>query len=144
MGRAGRRSPFADLYTFKADEHAFTRQAEIRQAARSAISTTVTSILASPTLFDVKREHVPYMTNGSADDFDDNAFCAEGDLVFADASEDLNDVGKSIEIVALNGEPVLSGTHTILATRRLRAQHAFGRSHSHVADRSVGDERDDA
>ena len=39
-------------------------------------------------------------------------------MVFADASEDLDDVGKNIEVVALHGERVLSGTHTILATRR--------------------------
>lgn len=42
-------------------------------------------------------------------------YCKEGDIVFADASEDLNDVGKSIEIVNLNGEKLLSGLHTLLA-----------------------------
>ncbi len=36
-------------------------------------------------------------------------------MVFADASEDLNDVGKSIEIVNLNNEKLLSGLHTLLA-----------------------------
>jgi type I restriction enzyme S subunit len=70
------------------------------------------------TRFDLKREYVPFVRHGSLDDFDDAAFCTEGDVVFADASEDLNDVGKSIELVALHGEKVLSGTHTILATRR--------------------------
>ena len=42
-------------------------------------------------------------------------FCKEGDIVFADASEDLNDVGKSIEILNLRGEKVLAGLHTLLA-----------------------------
>jgi type I restriction enzyme S subunit len=70
------------------------------------------------TLFDITREVVPFVANGSMDDFAGNAFCAEGDLIFADASEDLNDVGKSIEVVSLKGESVVSGTHTILATRR--------------------------
>ncbi|HEV7424911.1 MAG TPA: restriction endonuclease subunit S [Thermoanaerobaculia bacterium] len=70
------------------------------------------------TLFDVSQELVPFVTGGSTVDFDKNAFSAEGDLVFADASEDLTDVGKSIEVVALHGERVLSGTHTILATPR--------------------------
>jgi type I restriction enzyme, S subunit len=42
-------------------------------------------------------------------------YCKEGDIVFADASEDLNDVGKSIEIVNLNNEKLLSGLHTLLA-----------------------------
>jgi type I restriction enzyme S subunit len=36
-------------------------------------------------------------------------------MVFADASEDLADIGKCIEIVRLNGERVVSGLHTILA-----------------------------
>lgn len=70
------------------------------------------------TLFDLRREVVPFVTSGSADDFNQEAFCAEGDLVFADASEDLDDVGKSIELVALHGERVVSGTHTILARCR--------------------------
>ena len=38
-------------------------------------------------------------------------------MIFADASEDTNDVGKTIEIVRLNGERLLSGQHTILARR---------------------------
>jgi type I restriction enzyme S subunit len=70
-------------------------------------------------LFDVSKEVVPFVTPTEAlDDLKESAFCTEGDMVFADASEDLTDVGKSIEIVALHGERVLSGTHTILATRK--------------------------
>ena len=46
-------------------------------------------------------------------------YCKEGDLVFADASEDITDVGKSIELVNLNNEKVLSGLHTILARPEL-------------------------
>ncbi len=70
-------------------------------------------------LFRVGNEHVPYvnpdaLTNG----FDDDAFCEEGDIVLADASEDIDDVGKAIEVVSLDGERVVAGTHSILATRR--------------------------
>ena len=70
-------------------------------------------------LFRVGDEHVPYvnpdaLTNG----FDDDAFCEEGDIVLADASEDIDDVGKAIEVVLLDGERVVAGTHSILATRR--------------------------
>jgi len=36
-------------------------------------------------------------------------------LIFADASEDVPDVGKCIELVNINGEKVLAGLHTILA-----------------------------
>lgn len=68
------------------------------------------------TLFDIAKENVPFINEEMnvqriAEDF----YCKEGDLVFADASEDLNDVGKSIEIVNLNKEKVLSGLHTLLA-----------------------------
>jgi type I restriction enzyme S subunit len=39
----------------------------------------------------------------------------DGDLIFADASEDLDGVGKSIEIADCNGIEVVSGLHTIAA-----------------------------
>ena len=70
-------------------------------------------------LFRLENEHVPYVNLDVAPDgLDDDAFCEEGDIVLADASEDLDDVGKAIEVVSLNGERVVAGTHTILATRR--------------------------
>ena len=70
-------------------------------------------------LFRLENEHVPYVNLDVAPDgFDDEAFCEEGDIVLADASEDLDAVGKAIEVVSLNGERVVAGTHTILATRR--------------------------
>ena len=70
-------------------------------------------------LFQVREEHVPYVNpDSSANEIDDHALCEEGDIVLADASEDLNDVGKAIEVVSLDGESVVAGTHTILGTRR--------------------------
>ena len=70
-------------------------------------------------LFRVGDEYVPYINqNALANGLDDDAFCEEGDIVLADASEDLEDVGKAIEVVSLDGERVVAGTHTILATRR--------------------------
>ncbi|HVI30181.1 hypothetical protein [Hansschlegelia sp.] len=39
----------------------------------------------------------------------------DGDVVFVDASEDLNGVGKSLEIVGANGIEAVSGQHTIAA-----------------------------
>lgn len=69
-------------------------------------------------IFRVSNEHVPYInSDASTDDFGNHAFCEEGDIVLADASEDRDDVGKAIEIVSLDGERVVAGTHTILATR---------------------------
>ena len=62
---------------------------------------------------------MPYVNaDASINGFDDGELCEEGDIVLADASEDLDDVGKSIEIISLDRERVVSGTHTILATRR--------------------------
>ena len=70
-------------------------------------------------LFRLENEHVPYVNlDVVPDGFNDDAFCEEGDIVLADASEDLDDVGKAIEVVSLNGERVVAGTHTILVTRR--------------------------
>ena len=70
-------------------------------------------------LFQVREEHVPYVNpDSSANGIDDDALCEEGDIVLADASEDLNDVGKAIEVVSLDEERVVAGTHTILGTRR--------------------------
>src|ERR1041384_821860 len=69
-------------------------------------------------LFDITKEQVPFVNRAEElPDAGSDHFCVEGDLVFADASEDTNDVGKSIEIVRLDGEQLLSGQHTILARR---------------------------
>jgi len=68
------------------------------------------------TLFDLEKENVPYINEDiSLSKISEDFYCQEGDVIFADASEDLNDVGKSIEITNLNGEKLLSGLHTLLA-----------------------------
>lgn len=70
-------------------------------------------------LFCVDREDVPFINaEVSGDAFKEEDDCQEGDIVLADASEDLNDIGKAIEIISLDGQRVVAGTHTILATRR--------------------------
>src|SRR5690606_36140534 len=40
---------------------------------------------------------------------------ANGDVVFVDASEDLNGVGKSLEIIGAEGVEAVAGQHTIAA-----------------------------
>jgi len=78
------------------------------------------------TLFDITNEYVPFINEDiSIDKIKDDSYCVEGDIIFADASEDLNDIGKSIEIVNLNGEKLVSGLHTLLA-RQKRSQLAIG------------------
>lgn len=76
------------------------------------------------TLFDVQKELVPYINDGlSLSRISEDFYCQEGDVILADASEDLNDVGKSIEIINLNGEKILSGLHTLLARPRKNYFH---------------------
>lgn len=73
------------------------------------------------TLFDIKNEIVPFINPlESLKQTKKESYCTEGDMIFADASEDLEDVGKSIEIVNLNGEKLLSGLHTLLARQKER------------------------
>jgi len=66
-------------------------------------------------VFDINNETVPFINEDiSLKKIDKQNYCQEGDLVFADASEDYNDIGKCIELKNLNGKRVLSGLHTIL------------------------------
>ena len=67
------------------------------------------------THFDITKELVPFVNESEKSVIRDENLCAEGDIIFADASEDMADIGKSIELVSLNGERVVSGLHTILA-----------------------------
>jgi type I restriction enzyme, S subunit len=68
------------------------------------------------TLFDIEKEYVPFINpDKEINKIKDESYCEEGDLILADASEDLDDIGKSIEIVNLNNEKLVSGLHTILA-----------------------------
>ena len=79
-----------------------------------------------PTLFDITKELVPFI-NSEIDisRYKEENYCKEGDLVIADASEDYADIGKTIEIVNLNNEKVLSGLHTFLA-RPINNRMAIG------------------
>lgn len=78
------------------------------------------------TLFDVEKENVPFINSDeSLDKIRKDSYCQEGDMIFADASEDLDDIGKSIEVVNLNNEKLVSGLHTILA-RQINDQFVKG------------------
>src|SRR5690554_478678 len=68
------------------------------------------------TLLDISKEVVPFINIGALkNEIKADSFCKEGDLILADASEDLKDIGKSIEIVELKNEKLVSGLHTLLA-----------------------------
>lgn len=78
------------------------------------------------TLFDIAKENVPFINeNIPLNKFKQENYCKEGDIIFADASEDLKDVGKSIEIVNLNNDKLLSGLHTLQA-RQISPKLAIG------------------
>ena len=68
------------------------------------------------TMFDLTKELVPVINvDVDLSKCEDEKYCQEGDLVIADASEDYEDVGKTIELINLNNEKVLAGLHTFLA-----------------------------
>jgi type I restriction enzyme S subunit len=68
------------------------------------------------TLFDITKETVPYINEEiSINKISDDFYCKPGDLIFADASEDLNDIGKCIEILKIENQKLLSGLHTLLS-----------------------------
>ncbi|MEH1007461.1 restriction endonuclease subunit S [Winogradskyella sp. ECml5-4] len=68
------------------------------------------------TVFDITKEKVPFINSEiSLSKIKEENYCKEGDLLIADASEDYNDIGKTIEIINLNNEKLISGLHTFLA-----------------------------
>lgn len=70
------------------------------------------------TLFRLDSERVPYIDPAAAEELGDRFhLCREGDIILADASEDLNDVGKAIELISIGDQRVVAGTHTIHASR---------------------------
>lgn len=77
------------------------------------------------THFVITQELVPFINEAEEGVIRDENLCTEGDMIFADASEDMADIGKAIEITHLNGERVVSGLHTILA-RRMGERIALG------------------
>jgi type I restriction enzyme S subunit len=68
------------------------------------------------TLFDIQNENVPFINSDlSIEKIPLDNYLKVGDLVIADASEDYDDIGKSIEIINLRNTKVLAGLHTFIA-----------------------------
>jgi type I restriction enzyme S subunit len=68
--------------------------------------------------FDILKEKVPFVNpDVNLSRISQDNYLREGDLVIADASEDYNDIGKTIEVINLNNESVLAGLHTFLARK---------------------------
>ena len=111
-------SSLEELYSFKAT-NSFSREqlnyeiGEVKNIHYGDIHTKFS------TSFYIKEESVPYINpTESLEKKKHDCYCEEGDMIFADASEDLNNVGKSIEIVSLNNEKLLSGLHTLLGRQK--------------------------
>ena len=64
-----------------------------------------------PTMIDLSKDKLPNITNGNTPK--NYELCQEGDIAFADASEDTNEVAKAVEFYKLNGKDVICGLHTI-------------------------------
>jgi type I restriction enzyme S subunit len=74
--------------------------------------------------FELGNESVPYINLGvPTTRIGASNYCIEGDLVFADASEDLLDVGKCIEIISNGGQKIVAGLHTIHARPKSKELH---------------------
>lgn len=69
-------------------------------------------------LLDITKENIPFINVDKLEKVKNMSFCEEGDLIFADASEDYKDIGKAIEIINLDNQNVLSGLHTIFAKKK--------------------------
>ena len=68
------------------------------------------------TIVDVGKSEIPYINkNIDLSKISDENYCIDGDVIFADASEDYSDIGKAIELKNINGDKIVSGLHTILA-----------------------------
>ena len=64
-----------------------------------------------PTMVDLDNDKLPNIVSGNTPK--NYELCQEGDIAFADASEDTNEVAKAVEFYNLNGKDVICGLHTI-------------------------------
>ena len=64
-----------------------------------------------PTMVDLSKDNLPNIKDGNM--LRNYELCKEGDVAFADASEDTNEVAKVVEFYNLEGQDVVCGLHTI-------------------------------
>jgi len=65
-------------------------------------------------IVDLELDEVPYIIDEHVDE-NKNNFLKDGDVVIADASEDLIDIGKCIELKNVKNKKIIGGLHTIVA-----------------------------
>lgn len=108
-------SPMSNLYSFKGN-NSLSRD-KLNYEGGSLRNIHYGDIHTKFSLhFRVDAERVPYINSGeSSSAIRPENYCMAGDMVFADASEDMADIGKAIEIIDAGDIPLVSGLHTILA-----------------------------
>ena len=65
-----------------------------------------------PTICNVNKERLPYINYNAI--YKNTNFMQENDLLIADASENYDDIGKSIEVIELGNRKIVGGLHTLL------------------------------
>lgn len=108
-------SPMSDLYSFKGN-NSLSRD-KLNYEGGSLRNIHYGDIHTKFALhFRVDAERVPYINAEESNSaIRPENYCMAGDMVFADASEDMADIGKAIEIINAGDVPLVSGLHTILA-----------------------------
>ena len=64
-----------------------------------------------PTMVDCQQISLPYIQDGSLPK--QYVICKDGDVAFADASEDTEEVGKAVELTNMENQDIICGLHTI-------------------------------
>jgi type I restriction enzyme S subunit len=109
---------FDDLYLF-GKTYSFSRDqltsetGSIRNVHYGDIHTKL-GMVVDLDKFDLPRVNEELLSNIS-----EESFCSDGDLIIADASEDYEGVGKTIELINICDKKVVSGLHTIYAKPKL-------------------------
>lgn len=107
---------FSDLYTF-GNSNSLSRS-NIGYKEGSVFNIHYGDIHTKfKTHFNLQKEIVPYIKPNYENTITNKGFLNEGDVVIADASEDYEDIGKTIEIISTAGENIVSGLHTIVGKR---------------------------
>ncbi|WP_374614989.1 restriction endonuclease subunit S [Sphingorhabdus sp.] len=116
---AWQRLPMNQVYRFKGNNPFSRDQLNYEQGDLKTIhyGDIHTKFSAS---FRASNELVPFINRGEYhSSLKEENWCSVGDIVFADASEDMNDIGKAIEIIDAGDVPLTAGMHTILARPEL-------------------------
>lgn len=100
-----------EIFLFKRTNSLSRAQLDIRGVVKNVHYGDIHTKL--PTVLDSTRDDISYISSNVGDNVGD--FLCDGDLVVADASEDYNDIGKTVEISGVDNNEVkiVAGLHTL-------------------------------